>query len=102
VAALSKPNHTAIVSFFAGWFNLIGYLTGYASTNFGLSMLLTSTITVATDGNWVPTPPAIVFIYIGIIIVQGLISTFANRIISTMMMVSSKLTLVESKMHELV
>ncbi|KAH8557029.1 APC amino acid permease [Umbelopsis sp. PMI_123] len=99
VAALSKPNHTAIVSFFAGWFNLIGYLTGYASTNFGLSMLLTSTITVATDGNWVPTPPAIVFIYIGIIIVQGLISTFANRIISTMMMVSTKFVFTDFENH---
>lgn len=89
-AALSKPKYRSTVSFFAGWFNLIGYLTGYASTNFGLSMLLTSAITVATDGAWIATPISIVFVYFCAIIIQALISTFAHRLISGMMMVSSR------------
>ncbi|KAI8581174.1 hypothetical protein K450DRAFT_279273 [Umbelopsis ramanniana AG] len=87
-AALSEPKYRSVVSFFAGWFNLIGYLTGYASTNFGLSMLLTSAITIATDGAWIATPISIVFVYLCVIVIQGLISTFAHRVINIMMMIS--------------
>lgn len=89
-AALCRPKYVPIVSFFTGWFNLIGYLAGLASASFGMALLTSATATLATDGEWTATPGVIVGIYISVLFTQGLINTYANGTISLMMVVSSK------------
>ncbi|KAJ2955489.1 hypothetical protein NQZ79_g8526 [Umbelopsis isabellina] len=87
-AAISRPKYKPVLSFFTGWFNLIGQLAGTAAVAFGLALVIVATISIGTDGTWVPTPGATVGVYIGILVLVGLLNTFATRSLGMMNVVS--------------
>lgn len=89
-AALSRPKYKPVLSFFTGWFNLIGQLAGTAAVAFGLALVVVATISIGTDQTWVPTPGATVGVYIAILFIVGLLNTFANNSLGFMNVVSSK------------
>jgi amino acid transporter len=89
-AAISKPKYKPVLSFFTGWFNLIGQLAGTAAVAFGLALVIVATISIGTDGTWVPTPGATVGVYIAILVLVGLLNTYATRSLGMMNVVSSK------------
>ncbi|CAO3695922.1 unnamed protein product [Umbelopsis ramanniana] len=87
-AALSRPKYKPVLSFFTGWFNLIGQLAGTAAVAFGLALIVVATISIGTDRTWVPTSGATVGVYIAILFIVGLLNTFANNSLSFMNVVS--------------
>lgn len=89
-AALSRPKYKPVLSFFTGWFNLIGQLAGTAAVAFGLALIVVATISIGTDQTWVPTPGATVGVYIAILFIVGLLNTFANNSLGFMNVVSSE------------
>ncbi|OZJ06872.1 hypothetical protein BZG36_00020 [Bifiguratus adelaidae] len=87
-AALSTPKWAPMASFFCAWFNLIGQICGSAAVDYGLALVVTATISIGTDLTWTPTAGATVGIYIGILVLNGLINTFGVKAIGWMNIVS--------------
>lgn len=79
-AKLATKN-SAFWSFFTGWFNLIGGIGVIASVDFALATMLTFFLNTFTD-SIDPTKPWTVFgIYLGILVIHGLLNTFGVTVI---------------------
>ena len=77
-ANLVPEKYKAMASWFTGWFNLMGLLTGIASIDFGLSMLIGSLISIA-NGHWSPQPWHLVLIHLLVILSHGLFNSLGPR-----------------------
>lgn len=81
-AKMASPAWSPLVSWFTGYFNMIGQIATAAGVDFGLAVMLGATISIATNGSFVPTPLTTVGIYFLILIVHGLLNTFAVKLIA--------------------
>lgn len=54
--------------------NLLGQVAGVASTEFGLAGMIFSAVTIATDGDFVATQGQTVGLFIGLLVVHGLLN----------------------------
>ncbi|CAF0929141.1 unnamed protein product [Adineta steineri] len=79
-AHLVPTQYKPMVSWFTGWFNLMGQFTAVASVDFGLAMLVGSVISVGV-GNWSPQPWHIVLIHLGLIISHGICNSLGPRVL---------------------
>ena len=75
VSLKNKP----AVSWFTGWFNLVGQFAAVASVDFGLSMLIGSVISITFD-DWSPRPWHIVLIHLCVIFSHGLCNSLGSKI----------------------
>ncbi|CCU82386.1 unnamed protein product [Blumeria hordei] len=55
VARLAPPNQRAFVSWLAGYMNTLGYISIYASTIYGATLLLGAACSISSDGTYFPT-----------------------------------------------
>ncbi|KAJ3096382.1 hypothetical protein HK100_005585 [Physocladia obscura] len=76
---LVPPRYIPIVSWITGWLNTLGQIAGFASTDFGCARLIAAVGTLVTDGEYQPSAQAIVGIYVGILILHGVINTSSTR-----------------------
>ena len=70
-AYLVPRQYKASVGWVVGWLNLLGQVAGVASTEFGLSGMILSAVTIATDGEFVATPGQTVGLFIGLLCIHG-------------------------------
>jgi amino acid transporter len=85
VAEKYKP----IVSWFTGWFNLIGQFAVTTGIDFGLAMLVASVISVGRYLQWSPQPFHIVLIHLALVISHGVCNSIGPRFLSYITYVST-------------
>lgn len=79
-AVLVPERHKAMVSWFTGWFNLMGQLAAIASADFGLAMLVGSVISIGV-GDWSPSPWHLIVIHFSLIISHGVCNSLGRRVL---------------------
>jgi amino acid transporter len=79
-ANLVPEQYKSMVSWFTGWFNLIGQFAAVASVDFGLAMLVGSVISICV-GQWSPERWHIVLIHLGLIISHGVCNSLGRRVL---------------------
>ncbi|CAF1317235.1 unnamed protein product [Adineta ricciae] len=79
-ANLAPQQYRSMVSWFTGWFNLMGQFAGVTSVDFGLAMLVGSVISIGI-GNWTPQPWHIVLIHLGLIVSHGICNSLGRRVL---------------------
>ncbi|ORX49915.1 amino acid transporter [Hesseltinella vesiculosa] len=65
-AMLSNKKWKPFSCWMTGWFNLIGQFAVTAGIDFGIAMMVGALVAVGTDGQWSPSPGAIVGIHIAV------------------------------------
>ncbi|KAL5362753.1 amino acid/polyamine transporter I [Aspergillus floccosus] len=68
------------LSFVVGYSNTIGLLGGVCSIDYGFATMLLSVVSIARDGEWTPSRPAVYGTYVACVVVHGLMATFFARI----------------------
>ncbi|KAJ3406011.1 hypothetical protein HDU80_000362, partial [Chytriomyces hyalinus] len=71
------------VSWTVGWLNTLGQIAGFASTDFACARMVSALVILVTDGNWTPTPGSTVGIFVGILILHGLINSTSTRFMAS-------------------
>ncbi|KAJ3228427.1 hypothetical protein HDU81_006169 [Chytriomyces hyalinus] len=71
------------VSWTVGWLNTLGQIAGFASTDFACARMVCALVILVTDGNWTPTPNSTVGIFVGILILHGLINSTSTRFMAS-------------------
>jgi amino acid transporter len=77
-ANLVPERYKAMVSWFTGWFNLLGQFAAVASADFSLAMLIGSVISIGV-GQWSPRPWHLLLIHFGLIISHGVCNSLGPR-----------------------
>ncbi|KAI5479091.1 amino acid transmembrane transporter [Pseudohyphozyma bogoriensis] len=82
-SAYLVPGHwKAPVGWVVGWLNLLGQVSGLASSAFGLSQMIFAAVAISTDGDFVASPGALVGLTAGILLIVGLINSLGTRVLS--------------------
>ncbi|KAI8616553.1 amino acid/polyamine transporter I [Chytriomyces sp. MP71] len=68
-----------LISWIVGWLNTLGQVAGFASTDFACARMIAAMGILATDGDWNPTPAVIVGIYVGVLLLHGIINTSSTK-----------------------
>jgi amino acid transporter len=67
-----------------GWFNLIGQFAVTAGINYGIALMIAATVSIGTNGAWVPTVGATVGIHIAMCVTQGIANSLGSRVMTTL------------------
>ncbi|CAF0739159.1 unnamed protein product [Rotaria sordida] len=86
---LVPQRHKALVSWFTGWFNLIGQFTITTAIDFSLAMLIASVISLSLNFQWSPERYHIILIYLIIIISHGICNSLGIRFLSWLIYIST-------------
>ncbi|KAF9265138.1 amino acid permease [Marasmius fiardii PR-910] len=78
-AQLTPKKHRARVGWLVGWLNILGQIAGVSSTEFGLSNMIWGAVVVGLDGNFEITAGKVVGLFVGLLVVHGLLNTLATR-----------------------
>eukprot|EP00887_Chlorella_sp_A99_P005312 scaffold1.g5312.t1 len=86
-AQLAGERWAPLASWWTGWFNLLGQVAVTAGIDFTLANFLATIISLGTGGAqdenaWVATQGQLLGIYAGVLVVHGLLNTFANSILA--------------------
>ena len=84
-AKLAKRN-SARWSWYTGWLNVAGQVGGTAGIDYGLAVFLQAL--VATEWNYTATPGKTMLIYTGVLLVHGLLNSFAVNVVAFLNRVS--------------
>lgn len=76
-----------------GWFNLIGQFAVTAGIMYGIALMIAATISIGTDGAWVPTVGATVGIHIALCVTEGIANSLGSRVMTTLNSTSNKQSL---------
>ncbi|RKP06509.1 APC amino acid permease [Thamnocephalis sphaerospora] len=87
-ARLAGPRWGPLASWITGWFNLLGQFACTAGIDFGLAIALCATVSIGTDFAFEPSPGVLVLVYIALLVVHGLLNTFAVRAIAILNTIS--------------
>ncbi|KZV65292.1 amino acid transporter [Peniophora sp. CONT] len=71
--SFSSPQYKTILAWMVGYSNTIGNLAAVASVEWGFSLQLMATITIATHGAFIPTRGQIYGVYVAALLVHGTI-----------------------------
>lgn len=83
-ARLSTMRYAPFASWMTGWFNLIGQFAVTAGINYGIALMLAATISIGTNGAWVPTVGATVGMHIAMCVTQGIANSMGTRVMTTL------------------
>jgi amino acid transporter len=84
-AKLAK-RHSAAWSWYTGWLNVAGQVGGTAGIDYGLSVFLQALI--ASQWNYTATPGRTILIYAAVLLVHGLLNSFAVNVVAILNRVS--------------
>ncbi|KAG2204800.1 hypothetical protein INT47_004075, partial [Mucor saturninus] len=83
-ARLSSKKYAPATSWMTGWFNLIGQFAVTAGIMYGIALMIAATISIGTDGAWVPTVGATVGIHIALCVTEGIANSLGSRVMTTL------------------
>ncbi|CAK5275488.1 unnamed protein product [Mycena citricolor] len=78
-AQLTPVKYRAIVGWVVGWLNILGQIAGVSSTEFGLSGMILGAAVIGQDGAFVVTPGKTVGVFVGLLILHGLLNSVGTR-----------------------
>ncbi|GAA5949201.1 hypothetical protein JCM10213_008241 [Rhodosporidiobolus nylandii] len=81
-AFLVPLKYRAKVGWTVGWLNLLGQVAGVASTEFGLAGMILAAASISTDGAYVATAGHTVAVFVGLLVIHGLLNSFGTKIIA--------------------
>ncbi|PYI22191.1 putative GABA permease [Aspergillus japonicus CBS 114.51] len=68
------------LSFVVGYSNTIGLVGGVCSIDYGFATMLLAIVSIARDGEWTASRPALYGTYVACVVVHGLIAIFFARV----------------------
>lgn len=75
------PKIAPFMCWIDGWLNLLGQISGVASTDYGAAQMLLSAVSMGTDFKYVPTANHAVGVMAAILVLHGLISSLPTKYI---------------------
>ncbi|KAI0068603.1 amino acid transporter [Artomyces pyxidatus] len=81
-AKLANPKHSALASWITGWANITGQVSLVCSIDFTCAQMITTAITVGSDGAVVLGTGATYGILLAILVSHGLVCSFSTRILA--------------------
>ncbi|KAL5498420.1 TPO5_3 [Sanghuangporus vaninii] len=81
-ALLCPPKRRAIVGWVVGWLNILGQVAGISSTEFGLANMIWAAVVLGKDGDFEITQGKTVGLFTGLLIVHGILNSFATRFLA--------------------
>lgn len=76
--------YRAFVAWCTGWLNLTGQIAGIAGTEYGLSQMIFAWVYVITDKRYTANYNVITAVYIGLLLIHGLINSFGSKTLARM------------------
>lgn len=89
IGILVPQRYKALVSWFTGWFNLIGRFAITTAIDFSLAILITSMISLCLNSPWSPQSYHIVLFHLMIILSHGLCNSLGIRFLSWLIYLST-------------
>ncbi|EIW80962.1 amino acid transporter [Coniophora puteana RWD-64-598 SS2] len=86
-AKMASENRSALASWITGWSNITGQITLVCSINYSSAIMITSAISMATDGAVILTQAATFGILMAIHFTQGIICSAGTRVLARMTVV---------------
>ncbi|SCZ98393.1 BZ3500_MvSof-1268-A1-R1_Chr3-2g06340 [Microbotryum saponariae] len=81
-AYLVPRKYKAITGWVVGWLNLLGQVAGVASTEYGLAQMILSAASLSTEGRFVATTGQTYAVFLGLLIIHGLINSAGTRFLA--------------------
>ncbi|KAH7918273.1 amino acid transporter [Leucogyrophana mollusca] len=81
-AKLAPPEYSALASWITGWANVTGQVSLVCSIDYGCAQMITTAITVGSDGAIVPSKGATYGILLAILFSHGIICSAATQILA--------------------
>lgn len=76
----ASPKMRNVLCFLVGYSNTLGFVGGLCSIDYGGSLMFTSLIVIARDGNWAPSNGVIYAIFLGIVLLHGIFASSLAKI----------------------
>jgi amino acid transporter len=76
----ASPKTRNALSFLVGYSNTLGLVGGLCSIDYGFSLMLLSVVVIATDGAFVVTNGIIYAVFLGCVILNGIIASSFSKI----------------------
>ena len=76
----ASPSMRNPLSFLVGYSNTLGLVGGLCSIDYGFSLMFLSVIVISKDGNWTPSNGVIYAVFLGCVLLHGLIVTLFQKI----------------------
>ncbi|GAA6015215.1 hypothetical protein JCM10207_003645 [Rhodosporidiobolus poonsookiae] len=81
---LVPKRHRALMGWTVGWLNLLGQAAGVASTEFGLAQMIFAAVSLSTNGEFVANAWQTYLLYIGLLIIHGVLNSVGTRLLSSL------------------
>ncbi|KAH7914587.1 amino acid transporter [Hygrophoropsis aurantiaca] len=81
-AKLASPEYSAIASWITGWANVTGQISLVCSIDYGCAQMITTAITVGSDGAIVPSKGATYGILLAVLFTHGIVCSSATQILA--------------------
>ncbi|GAA5867997.1 hypothetical protein JCM8547_000777 [Rhodosporidiobolus lusitaniae] len=81
---LVPKRHRALMGWTVGWLNLLGQAAGVASTEFGLAQMIFAAVSLSTEGRFVANAWQTYLLYIGLLLIHGILNSVGTRLLATM------------------
>ncbi|KAF8522492.1 amino acid/polyamine transporter I [Hysterangium stoloniferum] len=75
-AFVYPSKYRSSITFITGWVNLVGQIAAPASGAFAVSQMIYATVTIGTNGSFVPSKGQTMGLFVGLNILVGIFSTF--------------------------
>jgi amino acid transporter len=76
----ASPKTRNALSFLVGYSNTLGLVGGLVSIDYGFSLMLLSVVVIATDGAFEPTNGIVYAVFLGCVILNGIIASSFSKI----------------------
>ncbi|GME31904.1 Amino acid/polyamine transporter I [Neofusicoccum parvum] len=76
----ASPKTRNALSFLVGYSNTLGLVGGLCSIDYGFSLMLTSVVVIARDGNWEPSNGVIYAVFLGAVLCHGILASTLSKI----------------------
>ncbi|KAI0303990.1 amino acid transporter [Russula brevipes] len=81
-AKLAEPKHAPLASWITGWANVTGQIALVCSIDYTCAQMITTAITVGSDGAIVPSSGATYGILVAILLFHGVVCSAATRVLA--------------------
>ncbi|KAL9078174.1 MAG: hypothetical protein Q9157_002897 [Trypethelium eluteriae] len=76
----ASPSTRNPLSFLVGYSNTLGLVGGLCSIDYGFALMFLSVIVIAKDGTWTPSNGVVYAVFLGCVLLHGVIATLGQRV----------------------
>ncbi|KAI9660534.1 MAG: GABA-specific high-affinity permease [Bathelium mastoideum] len=90
----ASPRTRNPLAFLVGYSNTLGLVGGLCSIDYGFALMFLSVIVIARDGNWTPSSGDVYAVFLGCVLLHGVIATIGQRVMGRLQTVFVVMNLV--------